>query len=151
MIKYEKPEDVPTEELSSRLEVLSDAVANRNMSEFYMRIPAEVHHDADLVLAEAAQRLKRLEKAEKSLKQSGFEDRGGELWAPPIRDHSYVAKFFDLEKKFELLEDFVRKVARTNGRITEEAQDLLGAVSSITPPVENKSTTEDTKSTEVEP
>lgn len=48
---------VPTDVLAARLRLLSKAITERNMSEFTMRVPAEVDRDADLVLAEAARRL----------------------------------------------------------------------------------------------
>lgn len=57
-------EDVPSDVLCARLKVLSDAVIEGKDAinrEFTMRIPAEVDRDADLVLAEAAARILRLE------------------------------------------------------------------------------------------
>lgn len=66
--KYKKSEDVPNSELAKRLDELSDAVVarmNRNESlfdrEFTCRIPCELDRDADVVLAEAARRLRELE------------------------------------------------------------------------------------------
>jgi hypothetical protein len=61
--KYQNSKDVPTSVLVARLEELSDAIAGGRESqarEFTMRIPAECDRDADLVLAEAARRLKAL-------------------------------------------------------------------------------------------
>lgn len=55
--KYKDVSEVPTSVLAERLEELANAVANNNMSEFTMRIPAEVDHDADIVIKEAAKRL----------------------------------------------------------------------------------------------
>lgn len=55
--RYRDPKDVPTSALIERLRQLADAVANNNMDEFVMRIPAEVDRDADIVLSEAAKRL----------------------------------------------------------------------------------------------
>ena len=63
-IKYNKPEDVPNSVLCERLNALSDAVTRGKEAisdEFTMRVPAEVDRDADIVLAEAARRLKILE------------------------------------------------------------------------------------------
>lgn len=60
---YRRAEDVPNEVLIARLEALSDAITNGDAGisrEFDMRIPAEVDHDADIVLAEAARRLRKL-------------------------------------------------------------------------------------------
>lgn len=37
----------------------------------------------------------RLEKAEKSLKTSGFTDEGGELWKPPVKDGHLIVKLLD--------------------------------------------------------
>lgn len=58
--KYRESKDVPTDTLCSRLDELSNAITKgeKGMFEFYMRIPAELDHDADLVLAEAARRLR---------------------------------------------------------------------------------------------
>ena len=60
-MKYKSEEDVPTKVLCKRLKELSDAVTKGQKQinrEFYMSIPARPHIDADLVLAEAARRLK---------------------------------------------------------------------------------------------
>lgn len=62
--KYKTGKEVPTDILCDRLDELSDAitkgkdVVNR---EFTMRVPAERDRDADLVLAEAAKRLRNKE------------------------------------------------------------------------------------------
>ena len=61
--KYQNSKDVPMEVLIARLDELADAVAGGRESqsrEFTMRIPAECDRDADLVIAEAARRLKSL-------------------------------------------------------------------------------------------
>ena len=42
-------------ELCERLDVLGQAVADRNFGEFSMRVPAEPNRDADLVISRAAQ------------------------------------------------------------------------------------------------
>lgn len=61
--QYQRSEDVPTSVLADRLDELSDAVTKgaSGMHEFFMRIPAELDRDADLVLAEAAKRLRELD------------------------------------------------------------------------------------------
>ena len=59
LLKDEK--EVPNEVLCRRLDQLSDAVTEGRESvlrEFLMRIPAELDHDADIVLAEASRRLR---------------------------------------------------------------------------------------------
>jgi len=56
--QYKHSDRVPDDVLADRLDQLADAVAKRDMSEFYMRIPAELDHDADLVLSEAAKRIR---------------------------------------------------------------------------------------------
>ena len=56
--KYEDPKLVPTSVLIERLKELADAIAKGNRDELTMRIPAEVDRDADIVLMEAAKRLK---------------------------------------------------------------------------------------------
>jgi hypothetical protein len=63
--KYKDKKEVPTEVLCARLDELSDAVTKGRdsiLQNFGMRIPAEVDHDADCVLAEAARRLREMEK-----------------------------------------------------------------------------------------
>lgn len=63
--KYKCGDEVPTEIICDRLEELSEAVTKGQESvarEFVMRIPAELDHDADLVLSIAARRLRQLSK-----------------------------------------------------------------------------------------
>jgi hypothetical protein len=59
---YQNPKDVPLEKLCQRLDELSDAVTKGQQAdhEFTMRIPAECDRDADIVLAEAARRLREI-------------------------------------------------------------------------------------------
>ncbi len=61
--QYKTGDHIPTEVLAARLNELSDAVTKgeAGLHEFYMRIPAERDRDADLVLHEAANRLRELE------------------------------------------------------------------------------------------
>lgn len=62
--KYRSGKDVPNSVLCSRLEELADAVTKGKQvidREFVMRIPAELDHDADLVLYEASRRIEKLE------------------------------------------------------------------------------------------
>ena len=64
--KYRKANEVPTERLCERLDELSDAVTQGReavLQNFGMRVPAEVDYDADLVLAEAARRIREQQKA----------------------------------------------------------------------------------------
>lgn len=59
--KYKTYDEVPTEALCERLEQLSEAASNGKAAierEFTMRVPAELDRDADLVLGEAARRLR---------------------------------------------------------------------------------------------
>lgn len=61
--KYTDTASVPTETLANRLDELANAITKgREASdrEFTMRIPAECDRDADLVLSEAAKRLRGL-------------------------------------------------------------------------------------------
>lgn len=58
--QYRKSSEVPTEILAKRLSELADAVTKGPDSvrcEFTMRVPAELDHDADLVLSGASMRL----------------------------------------------------------------------------------------------
>jgi len=60
--KYKDSAEVPTEILCKRIDELSDAVTHGRESllrEYYMSIPARLDHDADLVLSEASNRLKK--------------------------------------------------------------------------------------------
>jgi len=61
--QYKHGDRIPTEVLAKRLDELSDAVTKgeAGLHEFYMRIPAEMDRDADLVLHAAAKRLRELE------------------------------------------------------------------------------------------
>jgi len=59
--KYKEAKDVPTQVLIERLEELSTAVTEGERQvgrEFDMRIPVELDRDADVVLLEAAKRLR---------------------------------------------------------------------------------------------
>ena len=61
--QYKLGDYIPTEVIAKRLDELSDAVTKgeAGMREFTMRVPAELDRDADLVLAEAARRLRDLD------------------------------------------------------------------------------------------
>lgn len=63
--QFESSRDVPTAMLCDRLDQLADAVTKgaQGHSELSMRVPAEVDRDADLVIAEAARRLREREQA----------------------------------------------------------------------------------------
>lgn len=57
---FKESADIPTENIAARLKELAHAVTQGRDAvsrEFTMRIPAELDHDADLVLSEAARRL----------------------------------------------------------------------------------------------
>ena len=62
--KYKQKDIIPSEVLCKRLEELSDAVSRGKSTferEFTMRYPAELDHDADLVLSAASRRIRDLE------------------------------------------------------------------------------------------
>jgi hypothetical protein len=62
--KYKESKDVPISVLCLRLNELSEAITKGQKSvnrEFVMRVPAELDCDADLVIGEAARRLKQPE------------------------------------------------------------------------------------------
>jgi predicted DNA-binding protein len=62
--KYKTGEHVPSHILAKRLDELADAVTKGKAAidrEFVMRIPAELDHDPDLVLSQAAKRIRDLE------------------------------------------------------------------------------------------
>ena len=56
--KYKEGDYIPSEVLAKRLDELSNAVAENKLDEFTMRIPVERDRDADVVLAEAAKRIR---------------------------------------------------------------------------------------------
>lgn len=61
--KYKHCDIIPNEVLANRLDELSDAVTKGKVGierEFYMSVPAQLDKDADLVLSEAAKRLRQL-------------------------------------------------------------------------------------------
>lgn len=63
--KYKISDDVPSAIICKRLEALSDAVTKGQKGiarEFYMSIPAQCDHDADLILSAASKRINDLEK-----------------------------------------------------------------------------------------
>lgn len=62
--KYKHGDRVPNDILANRLGELATAVTKGKEAvnrEFMMRVPAELDHDADLVLSQAADRLRKLE------------------------------------------------------------------------------------------
>lgn len=69
---YKISKDVPDNVLIKRLDTLSDAITRgeTGLGEFTMRIPAEVDRDADLILSEAAQRLKRFSRENKIMRKA---------------------------------------------------------------------------------
>lgn len=56
--RYRAEDFIPDAIIADRLDELAGAVADQRLDEFTMRIPAELDHDADLVLSEAARRLR---------------------------------------------------------------------------------------------
>jgi len=62
--KYKLGDKIPSDVLCKRLRELSHAVTRGRdgMSEFTMRIPAEIDRDADFILGYAAKRIEDLEK-----------------------------------------------------------------------------------------
>jgi hypothetical protein len=60
--RYKRSEDVPNETLATRLDELAKVVTTGTFgSEFSMRVPAELDRDADIVMAEAARRIRSLD------------------------------------------------------------------------------------------
>jgi hypothetical protein len=62
--KYKDGEKVPDGVLADRLEELAQAVVDQNMSEFVMRVPAELDYCPDLVMSAAAKRLREIQTEE---------------------------------------------------------------------------------------
>lgn len=62
--RYKRSADVPNAVLAERLKELASIIATGNLgNEFTMRVPAELDRDADLVLAEAANRIMLIDAA----------------------------------------------------------------------------------------
>ena len=62
--KYKMADEIPSAVLAARLNELANAVTEGQKGierEFYMSVPAQCDHDADLVLAAAAERIEELE------------------------------------------------------------------------------------------
>lgn len=59
--QYKEAAQVPTPIFYARLKELASSASKGEWNDFYMRIPAEVDHDADLVLMGAAIRLSELQ------------------------------------------------------------------------------------------
>lgn len=69
--QYQSSRDVPSAVLAKRLDELAEVVSNRRDrigAEFTIRIPAECDRDADLVMAEAASRLRSMSELVEALK-----------------------------------------------------------------------------------
>lgn len=66
---YRDSRKVPTEVIADRLDELARSIIRKggpDWSDFYMRIPAEADHDADIVLSEAARRLRAITQSEQA-------------------------------------------------------------------------------------
>lgn len=57
--KYKSSKDIPSAVLADRLDQLSGSITKGDLSEFVMRIPAELDHCPDLVMSEASMRLRK--------------------------------------------------------------------------------------------
>ena len=73
--KYKLSSDVPTDKLCDRLEELSDAVTRGKDGdhEFTMSIPPQLDRDADLVLQEAASRLREFDELKETVRLQSSE------------------------------------------------------------------------------
>lgn len=106
-IKYMFGKEVPTKTLCNRLNELANAVTKGRESinrEFYMRIPAEVDNDADLVIGEGADRILRLEKELAEIKECY--KRSDEII------DGQAGRIMDLEKDNTELREFKEKTNR---------------------------------------
>ena len=61
--KYKHGDRVPTKVLAYRLDELAKDVTKADLSQFVMRIPAELDRCPDLVMSQSAERLRALELA----------------------------------------------------------------------------------------
>jgi len=96
--KYKTGDDVPTKVLAYRLEELSDCITKSDLSQFVMRVPAELDHCPDLVMSIAADRLVSLEAQLKerewiSVGKHGWPKVNG-LYVIDLRDFSPVVDEF---------------------------------------------------------
>ena len=69
--KYKHGDVIPNDVIARRLDELSDAVTAGKDAidrEFTMRIPAELDRDADLVLSEAAERVRKINVLQEQIK-----------------------------------------------------------------------------------
>lgn len=108
--KYKIGDEVPSEVLCERLMELSDAVTKGEKGikrEFYMSIPAQVDHDADLVLAAAGKKIETLEKNQQNLAMLVRQ------FIAKLQNYdpkpSIVDKASSYLKKHDLLGDLIRK------------------------------------------
>ena len=60
--QYKNSNDVPSSVLADRLSELSDQITKGDVSQFVMRIPAELDFCPDLVMSNSARRLKLIDK-----------------------------------------------------------------------------------------
>ena len=67
--KYKHGDVIPVDVIANRLKELAESAIKANWSDFSMRIPAELDHDADLVLMDAAMKLKSLSEENAKLKK----------------------------------------------------------------------------------
>lgn len=72
--EYKEGDHIPTSVIAKRLYELADAVAIRDMSEFSMSIPVQLDRDADVVISEAAKRLRALDELIGAAKSIGSVD-----------------------------------------------------------------------------
>lgn len=74
--KYKDGDEVPTDILCNRVDYLVDVITGRVKTteqgfihEFSMRVPAELDHDADLVLSALSKRVRKLEARVRELEE----------------------------------------------------------------------------------
>lgn len=105
--QYSTPKEVPTEALVLRLRELAHAVTqgpDALRRECTMRIPAESDRDADLVLTEAANRLKRLASLEaenarlREVLEGMLEVYGGKCDVDGLPKHSTELDLIDMAR-----------------------------------------------------
>jgi len=60
--QYKHGNEIPLDALCNRLNEIAHIVTKGKAGELTMRVPAEVDYDADLVLSEAARRLRQMDR-----------------------------------------------------------------------------------------
>jgi hypothetical protein len=113
--QYKDPKEVPIDILCNRLNELAKHCSNGNLSEFYMRIPAECDRDADIVLSESSNRIKAM--------QAKLNDKDKEIAA--LRERCRPSRVVLINEAGHYVGESVHdEIIRLRGKINEQAEEL---------------------------